>query len=325
MPAGRRSNHEPAPPTRCTQALRCADRWRTRLCAACATLAMAFTPVANAADVLAKLRQGGSLVIAHREASIPFSYLDAQGKPVGYSIDLCMKVAEAIRRELRLADLKVEWLPVSSATRIPTVAGGRADLECGSTTNNAERRRQVAFSIPHFFATARMIVKSASGIQNWDDLAGKTVVSTLGTTNLKSLRAKGEERFLRLNILEAKEHAEAFAMVVSGRAAAFAMDDVLLFGLRSQAPRPEDYAVVGKMLTIEPYAVMLPRDDPEFKKLIDREIARVIVDNEIHTLYRKWFQQPIPTREAGKTLNLNMPMGYILRDSFKYPTDQVPD
>jgi len=291
--------------------------WLPILCAAC-------WAGAARADVLEKLRQGKPLVIAHREASIPFSYLDAQRKPVGYAVDLCMKVAEAIKRELRLPELRVEWKMVTPASRIATIAEGGADMECGSTTNNAERRRQVAFSIPYFFASSRMVVKAASNIRAWEDLLGKTTVSTRGTTNVKSLKAKDEQRLLKLNVIEAKDHAEAFEMVVSGRASAFAMDDVLLYGLRAQAPHPEEYAVVGEMLSIEPYAIMLPRDDPGFKKIVDREMARVIVDNEIHPLYRKWFQQPIPTREAGRTLNLNMPMGYILRDSFKYPTDEVP-
>jgi len=286
-------------------------------------LGMAAAPAR--ADVLAQLRAGKPLVIAHRESSVPFSYLDADNHPVGYGIELCLKAAEAIKRELRLPELKVQWLLVTSGNRIQTVAEGRAHMECGSTTNNAERRRQVAFSIPYFFAGSHMVVKTASGIHLWDDLRGKTVVSTRGTTNVASLRAKSEERLLKLSVLEAKDHAEAFSMVQRDRAAAFAMDDVLLFGLRAQAPRPEDYAVVGEMLSIEPYAIMLPHDDPEFKKLVDREIARVIVDNEIFGLYRKWFQQPIPTHIAGKSLNLNMPMGYILRDSFKYPTDEVPN
>ena len=309
--------------SRATGPRRALVRFAAPLLALCG-LAAALVPGAAAADVLDKLRQGKPIVIAHRESSIPFSYLDAQGRPVGYAIDLCLKAVEAVRRELRLPELKVEWLMVTPANRIEAITGSRADMECGSTTNNAERRRQVAFSIPHFFASARMVVKNISGIHTWDDLRGKTAVSTRGTTNVKSLRVKDEQRVLKLNIIEAKDHAEAFDMVAAGRAAAFAMDDVLLFGLRAQAPRPEEYAVVGQMLSIEPYAIMLPKDDPEFKKIVDREVARMIVDNEIHALYRKWFQQPIPTRQAGKSLILNMPMGYILRDSFKYPTDQVP-
>jgi ABC-type amino acid transport substrate-binding protein len=276
-------------------------------------------------DVLKRIRETGMMTIAHREASVPFSYLDAQKQPVGYSLELCQKVAEAVRRELKLPTLKINYLMVTPANRMPAIMEGKADIECGSTTNTTARRKDVDFTVPHFFAGARMVVKTASGIKNWDDLRGKAVVTTKGTTNAKTLKDKDNERVLKLQLLEGKDHGESFAMVQSGKAVAFVLDDVLLFGLRAGAPSPTDFAVVGDLLTVEPYAMILPKNNPEYKKIVDREMTRIIVDNEIQALYRKWFQLPVPTKDASRFISMNMPMGYLLRDSFKFPTDKVPD
>ena len=277
------------------------------------------------ANTIQRIRESGIITIAHRESSVPFSYYDANKQPVGYAIDLCLKVAEAIKRELKLPNLKVNYLMVTPSTRIPVIKEGKADIECGSTTNTKERRKDVEFTVPHFFAGARMVVKTAANIKNWDDLRGKTVVTTKGTTNVKSLAAKNEERVLNAKLVEGKDHAESFNMVVDGKATAFAMDDVLLYGFRAGAADPTAYAVVGDLLTVEPYAMIVSKTDPDFKKLVDREMARLIVDNEIQGIYKKWFQSPVPTKEAGKAINMNMPMSYLLRDSFKYPTDKIPD
>jgi ABC-type amino acid transport substrate-binding protein len=279
----------------------------------------------SANDVLKRIRETGVFTIAHREASLPFSYLDSQKKPNGYAVELCLKVADAIKRELKLPALKVNYLMVTPANRLPVIMEGKADIECGSTTNNATRRKDVEFTIPHFFAGARMIVKTNSGIKNWDDLRGKAVVTTKGTTNAKTVKDKDTERLLKLKFLEGKDHGESFAMVQKGEAAAFVLDDVLLYGFRAGAPTPADFTVVGDLLTVEPYAMILPKGNPEYKKMVDKEMARIIVDNEIHAIYRKWFQQPVPTKEESRSVNMNMAMGYLLRDSFKFPTDKVPD
>ncbi|MBA4326840.1 MAG: amino acid ABC transporter substrate-binding protein [Polaromonas sp.] len=276
---------------------------------------------ASSHDELEKIRTTGTIVVAHRDASIPFSYLDDRKQAVGYSIDLCMKLVEAVRRELRLPVLTVSYLGVTSATRIPAIAEGKASLECGSTTNNAERRKKVDYTIAHFISAARFIVRSNAGIEKLEDLSGKTVVSTRGTTNIKTLERINDERLLKMKIVQADDHAAAFAMVAVGKADAFAMDDVLLYGLRATATRPQDFAVIGKPMTIEPYAVMLPRHQPAFKKVIDTEMRRLIFTGEMQQLYQKWFMAPIPPRGA----NLELPMSFMLRESFKFPSDKVGD
>ncbi len=271
------------------------------------------------APMLDRIRSTQQIVLAHRDASVPFSYLDQNGKPVGYALDLCLKVVDAIQRELKLPTLTVKYLPVTSANRIAAIAEGKAALECGSTTNNADRRRQVAFTIPHFISASRLLVRSDSGVTGLEKLAGKTVAVTAGTTTVPTLRRMDVEQDLKLKIVEAPDHAEAFASLEAGKVDAFALDDVLLSGLRANAARPQDYVVVGKAMTIEPYAIMLPPRDPEFKRVVDQEMRRIIVSGEAQQLYRRWFQRPIPP----KGINLELPMPGMLRDSFRYPSDKV--
>lgn len=276
---------------------------------------------AQAAGTLDRIRATHTITIAHREASVPFSYLDEHKRPIGYAMDLCLKVAEAVKRELKLAQLDIRYLPVTPSDRMQMIASGKADLECGSTTNTRERRKMVAFTIPHFIASARMVVRSDSGISNWSDLRDKRIVTTKGTTNAQTLIARDKVRSLNLTLLESKDHAEGFEMVARKKADAFAMDDVLLYGLRGSAARPEDFRIVGDSLSTEPYAIMLRKDDPQFKAVVDREIARIMNDGEIYTLYDKWFRQPIPPNG----INMNMPMSYLLRSSVQFPTDSAGD
>ena len=270
--------------------------------------------------VLERVAAGGKLVLAHRESSIPFSYLDGDKKPVGYALDLCFKIAEAVRKKTGAKNMAIELLMVTPSNRIDTVAQGKADMECGSTTNNAERRQKVGFTIPHFITGARLLVKANAGIERMEDLQGKKVVSTKSTTPLKALEQVNRDRGLNLKIIEAPDHAKAIDMVESGEAEAFAMDDVLLFGLAANRAKPEALKVVGKFLTTEPLAIMLPKNDPEFKKLVDDEMRRLIVSREIYPIYDKWFLNPIPPRNTP----LKMPVSYLLRDFWKFPTDQVP-
>lgn len=276
---------------------------------------------ACAGDTLGKIRETQTITIAHREASLPFSYLDDNKKPVGYAMDLCMKITDAIKRELKLPKLEVVYLPVTPSTRIPAIVEGKADLECGSTTNNAERRKQVAFTIPHFVAAARMVVRTDSGIKNWSDLRDKRVVTTKGTTTVKLLAERDKVRALGLKLVEGSDHAESFSKIEKGEADAFPMDDVLLFGLRAKAKDPGSFVVVGDLLSTEPYAIMLRKDDAPFKATVDREMARIINDGEFVKLYDKWFMHPIPP----KGVNMNMPMGHLLRDALRFPTDKVAD
>lgn len=274
---------------------------------------------ANAADTLKKIRNAGAITLGYRESSVPFSFLDTNRQPIGYSIDLCMKVVDAVRRELKMPKLAVKFTPVTPASRIPDLIAGKIDLECGSTTNNAERRKQVAFTISTYIAGAKYLTKAASKIKGLDDFAGKTVVTTQGTTTEKILRGLDTQNVMKMQILLAKDHAESFSYVVSGRALAFFMDDILLYGQRAESDAPQDYEVSTKLLSIEPLSLMLRRDDPAFKRMVDLEIARVIMDAEIYGLYRKWFQSPIPP----KGINLNVPMNFLLRDSFVAPSDQL--
>lgn len=281
----------------------------------------AGTGALAAQGVLERVRSGGALVIAHRDSSVPFSYLDtATGKPIGYAMDLCLHLAEVVRRATGKKDMAVEFVPVTSANRVTTVAEGRADLECGSTTNNAERRQSVAFTIPHYITGARLLVPANSPVTRLEDLAGKKLVSTKGSTPLRAAQQANRERLMGLNIVEAPDHARAVEMVEKGEADAFVMDDVLLYGLAAGRPDPKALKVVGRFVTTEPLAIMLAPGDPQFKKLVDDEMRRLITSREIYAIYDKWFMQPIPPQNRS----LNLPVNYLMRDFWKYPTDQVP-
>ena len=291
------------------------------LLALAALLATQATPTL-AGPVLDRIRQSGKIVLAHRDSSVPLSYIDSSsGKPVGYALDLCLKVAEAIKRQLNLPKLDVGYLQVTSANRMQAITEGRADLECGSTTNNAERRKQVAFTIPHYITGARILVHANTKFDKINDFEHKKLAITKGTTVLKAVQHANEERLLYIDIVEAPSHAAAVDMLDKGQVDGFAMDDVLLYGLRSERPDPEKYKVVGSFLTIEPLAIMLSKDDPEFKALVDAEMKRLITSREAYAIYDRWFTKPIPPRNVS----LNMPMNYLLRDFWKYPSDMVPN
>ncbi|HEY2927511.1 amino acid ABC transporter substrate-binding protein [Piscinibacter sp.] len=292
-----------------------------RVACAAALLGLAATaPAAWAGATLDRIKQSGKIVIAHRESSVPFSYVDADKKPVGYAVDLCLKIAEAVRKKLELKTLTPSFLQVTPANRIATVADGKADIECGSTTNNAERRQKVAFTVPHYITGARYLVRADSPLEDLPSFEHKKLVSTKGTTPLKAIDQANRERLLGIGVLEAPDHARAVEMVEKGEADGFAMDDVLLYGLRAGRPDPTKLKVVGKFLTIEPLAMMLSKDDPEFKKIVDDEMKRLIASREAHAIYERWFLKPIPPKNTA----LNLPMSYLLKDFWKYPTDQVP-
>ena len=284
-------------------------------------VALCCASAASAQGVLERVSAGGKLVIAHRESSVPFSYIDSKsGKPVGYAVDLCLRLAEVVRKKTGKKDMPVEFLAVTPANRIAMIEQGKADMECGSTTNNAERRQKVAFTVPHFITGARLLVKSGSPIDKVEDLNGKKLVSTKGTTPLKAADQANRERLMGITILEAPDHAKAVEMVEKGEADAFVMDDVLLYGLAAGRPNPGALKVVGRFMTTEPLAIMLPKNDPEFKKLVDEEMRRLINSRDVYPIYEKWFAKPIPPNNT----TLNLPVSYLLRDFWKYPTDQVP-
>jgi glutamate/aspartate transport system substrate-binding protein len=278
-------------------------------------------PGAGFPPTLAKIRESGVIVIAHREASLPFSYLDQNRRPIGYALDLCMKVVDALRRDMKLPNLRVEHLAVTPADRIQAIAEGKADLECGSTTNNAARRKQVAFTVTHYFAGAKLLTRADSRIERLSDASGRTIVSTRGTTPLAALRAALDKGMINSRIVEGKDHDESFAILERGEADAFAMDDILLYGLRANAKDPSRWAIVGEFISIEPLAIMLRRNDPEFKKYVDIVLSRAMIDGEVKTLYAKWFLSPIPPRGV----NLNIPLSPLMRDQLSFPTDKVGD
>ena len=270
---------------------------------------------------LKSIKDTGSITIAYREYSMPFSYLDDQQKPIGFAMDICYKVVDAIKKELKLDKLEVKLEPVTSSNRIPLLANGTIDLECGSTTNNAEREKQVAFTNTHFLTASRYVSKKASNINSIDDLKGKSVVSTAGTTNIKQLTEANTARNLKANIIPAKDHAEAFLMVETDRAAAFVMDDILLASLVAGSKDASIYVISKDAFSKpEPYAIMLRRDDPAFKKLVDAATAALYTSSEGQKLYDKWFMSKIPP----KGLNLNAPIAPELKAEFAKPSDS-PD
>jgi len=273
---------------------------------------------AHAADTLAKIDKAGKITLAYRESSVPFSYLEAPEKPIGFSVELSNAVVEAVKKKLGKPNLQVALVPVTSANRIPLIQNGTVDLECGSTTNNTARAKDVSFAINHFYTGTRLLVKKSSGIKDYADLAKKTVATTTGTTNAQVIRKYDNDKGLGMNIVLGKDHADAFLLVVADRAVAFAMDDILLYGLRANAKNPADYEVVAESLQVEPYACMLPKDDPAFKQLVDETITGLMKSGEFERMYNKWFLAPIPPRGVP----LGLPMSPQLRDNIKSPSDK---
>jgi glutamate/aspartate transport system substrate-binding protein len=287
------------------------------LALAAVTLA-ASSVAAQQGGTLKKIKDTGSITIGHRDASIPFSYYDDKQQPVGFAMDICARIVDAIKTELKLPNIEVKYQLVTSANRIPLMANGTIDLECGSTTNNVERQKQVSFTNSHFVTASRYVSKKASKIASINDLKGKTVVSTSGTTNIKQLNNVNNERKLGINILPANGHAEAFLMVETDRAVAFVMDDILLASLVASSKTPDAYQISSDAFSLpEPYGIMLRREDPDFKRVVDAATAALYKSPEMEKLYAKWFQSPIPP----KGLNLNLKMDPALKKAFQNPTD----
>jgi len=270
---------------------------------------------------LKNIKDTGTITLGFRDSSIPFSYLDDNQKPVGFAMDICYKIVDAVKKELKLDKLEVKLNPVTSATRIPLMANGTIDLECGSTTNNAERQKQVSFTNTHFLTASRYVFKKSSGLKSIDDLKGKTVVSTAGTTNIKQLTEANVSRSLGATIVPAKDHAESFLMVETDRAVAFVMDDILLASLVAGSKSPSDYVIsTDAFSTPEPYGIMLRKDDAPFKKVVDAATAALYTSGEGQKLYDKWFMAKIPPKD----LNLNTPISPELKAEFAKPSDS-PD
>ncbi len=270
---------------------------------------------------LKKVKETGVITLGFRDSSIPFSYLDDNQKPIGFAIDICYRIVDAVKKELKLDKLEVELNSVTSSTRIPLLANGTIDLECGSTTNNAERQKQVWFTNTHFLTATRFVSKKSGNINSIDDLKGKTVVSTAGTTNIKQLTEANAARNLNINIIPAKEHAESFLMVETDRAAAVVLDDILLASFVAGSKDPDAYMMSKDAFSKpEPYGIMLRKDDQAFKKVVDAATASLYSSGEGERLYDKWFMQKIPP----KGLNLNAPISPELKKEFSKPSDS-PD
>ncbi|WP_177200873.1 amino acid ABC transporter substrate-binding protein [Roseateles sp. YR242] len=272
---------------------------------------------------LTRIRDTGVVVMGYRPASLPFSYLDAQLKPIGYTVELCERVIDTLRARLKLPDLEVRRVAVGSATRLPMVTNGTLDLECGITTNTAERARTQAFSITIFVAETRLMTRNGERVQSLTELRGRPVVSTIGTTSIQHLAAVNEQQQLGIRIVAGLDDPDAFQLLRSGRAEAFLMDDVLLRSLLAQqggSVPAQDYVVSNRGLTVEPYAIGLNRDDPAFKALVDETITGLYRSGEIFSIYKRWFASSLP----ASGINLQMPMSAALRKVVAQPTDS-PD
>src|SRR5262245_190639 len=281
----------------------------------------AFVLIGSPADAqegtLKKIKETGVITLGHRDASIPFSYFDDKQAAIGYALDLCGKIVDAVKTELKMPNLQVKLNPVTSATRIPLMANGTIDLECGSTTNNLERQKQVSFTITHFVTANRFVSKKASKLNTVSDLKGKTVVSTSGTTNIRQATELNGQKNLGMTILPAQEHTDAFLMVDTGRAVAFFMDDILLYSLVASSKNPSEWTMSADGLSGEPYGIVLRKDDPSFKKVVDGAIPAVYKSGEINKIYAKWFLSPVPP----KGINLNVPMSDVFKRVIAKPTD----
>jgi glutamate/aspartate transport system substrate-binding protein len=289
---------------------------RLAILACAAALAVSFSAAAQE-GTLKKIKDSGTITVGHRDASVPFSYYDDKQQPIGYAMDLCMKIVDAVKAELKLPKLDVKYQLVTSANRIPLMANGTIDLECGSTTNNVPRQEQVWFTMTHFVTANRWIAKKSANIKSLADLKGKTIVSTAGTTNIKQITEINAAQNLGMNIISANGHPEAFQMVETGRAVAFVMDDILLASLAASAQKPGDYQISAVGLSVEPYGIMVRKDDKAFKAVADKAMTAVYTSGQINAIYTKWFEKPIPP----KGINLALPMTPAFKKVVAKPTD----
>jgi ABC-type amino acid transport substrate-binding protein len=270
--------------------------------AALSTWAQSDEPPVELGGTLAKVRASGSVTIAYRASSIPFSFLSPRGEPIGYSIELCRKLVDAMAETVG-RELAIRWLPVTSETRIDAVASGGADLECGSTTSNLERARRVGFSPTIFVSGTKLMVKRGSRVKSFRDLAGKSVVVTSGTTNEETMRALARKFGVDYRIVVARDHAESFAELEAGRVDAFATDDVLLYGLIASHGARGRYDVVGEFLSYDPYSIMYRRGDAQLDRLVKDTFHDLAEDGEVERQYKRWFLQRLP---SGTSLDLPM-------------------
>jgi glutamate/aspartate transport system substrate-binding protein len=271
----------------------------------------------QASPTLTKVEQTGMITLGYRVGSVPFSYLDEKLNPIGYSMDLCYKIVDAVKARLKLRHLQVKLFPVTSATRIPMVVNGTVDLECGVTTNTLERQKSEAFSVTTFVAVSRVLSKKTANIQTLSDLQGEPVASTVGTTSIRFLHEVNLAQKLDMKILAGLDDTDSFQMVQTNRAVAYVMDDVLLRSLVAGAKNPADFSISTESLSIEPYGIAMTKGDATFKQLVDEVLVGLFRSGEIHTIYNKWFQSPLPP----KGINLQLPMSAALKRAIAAPSD----
>ncbi len=267
---------------------------------------------------LKKVKESGVITIGHRDSSIPLSYLDDKLQPVGFSIELCKHVVDAVKAKLGLPNLTVKYNPVTSATRLPLVANGTVDIECGSTANMTSRQIQVGFSYTFFVPQFKWITRANNQIKDADDLRGKTVAVTAGTNTALFVNKMNNEGKLGMTIMQGKDHAESFLLVETGRASAWMEDDILIAGFRANAKNPADFRLLDKSYPSDPYALMIRKDDQQFKTLVDETLAALMRSGEFEKLYTQWFERPIPPR----AINIQLPMSDALRRAVKEPNDK---
>ena len=292
-----------------------------RIASAAVMAAFCLVPAAQAqtdSPTLARIKETGTITLGHRESSIPFSYYDDKQQVIGYSHEMMLKAVDAIKADLKMPNLQVKLIPVTSQNRIPLVQNGTVALECGSTTNNSERAKQVSFSSTIFIIGTRLMTKKDSGVKDFADLAGKNVVTTAGTTSERLLRKMNDDKQLKMNVISAKDHGESFLTLETGRAVAFMMDDALLYGEMAKAKRASDWAVVGTPQSFEAYGCMMRKDDAGFKKIVDGALTKAMTSGEAAKIYNKWFMAAIPP----KALNLNFPLSDSMVKLYKAPTDR---
>jgi glutamate/aspartate transport system substrate-binding protein len=293
-------------------------RFRILAYAIASVLVCGSAAAAQPGGTLEKVQKTGAITIGHRDASVPFSYYDDKQQPVGYAMELCLRVVDAVKAELKMPKLDVKYQLVTSANRIPLMANGTIDLECGSTTNNVARQKEVSFTVTHFLTATRVVSKKGANIKTVEDLKGKTLTSTSGTTNIKQLTELNTSKNMGMNIIPANGHSEAFQMVETGRAVGFAMDDILLYSLVASSRTPSDFVISDFALSLpEPYGIMMRRDDPAFKKVVDNAMAQTYKSGAINAIYEKWFLKPIPPR----SINLNVPLSPQFKNVIANPTD----
>jgi len=284
---------------------------RSMIVAFCVASAL-FAGTAAAQELtgtLKKVRDSGKIVVGVRDASSPLSYTLGGGKYAGFHVELCEKAIENIKSQLKLPKLDVEYMSVTSQNRIPLTENGTVDIECGSTTNNAARQKQVAFAVTTYITEVRTAVKVSSGITSVAQLNGRSVATTTGTTSVQHLRKHERAKQIDFKEIFAKDHADSFLLLESGRAEAFVMDDNILAGLIATAKTPSDFRIVGEVLSVEPIAIMLRKDDAPFKKAVDDTIRAMVKSGDFEKLYNKWFLSPIPPRNTS----VNLPMGTTLK------------